>query len=63
MKIVGTLKIHVVYDAFGDTAPEQLEGILSDAGEYLRDNGLLTQEADVMIDDCNIGVTCNSEEI
>lgn len=61
-KLTMELKLRITYDIFGDTLNQEILDILVNAGEYLRDNGLLTQEADVIMDDCAINVrTINKE--
>ena len=61
-KLATELKLQITYDVFGDTLPDEIVSILRNAGEYLRDNGLLTQEADVMIDDCVINAKISEED-
>ena len=56
------LHIRVDYEPFGDVSEDQMEGILLNAGEYLKDNGFLTQEADVLVENCEIEVVPTTEE-
>jgi hypothetical protein len=62
-KIIGKLSIRVIYDVSGtDTSAEELEYLLKAAGKFLNDNGLLTQEADAIVDDCKIEATATKRE-
>ena len=49
--------INIDYDETDMVTPEQVKAVLFDAIDHLADNGLLSGELDIDIDDWNVSVT------
>lgn len=56
-KVIANLHIRVIYDTSEkDVSIDEIKYTLKNAGNFLNHNGLLSQEMDVVVDDCKIEV-------